>query len=333
MKKIYKEEKKILGDYETSEEIKDLILANNPSAVIILNEIGEIEYLNPEFEKILGSNNILGMNILSFEHLKGSTVYQSINGAFAGNPSILYGMNYTTYFSKQDKVVNIYINPVLKKNRKVEKVIIHVYDITRELNLNKKMESTYLSTIEALAKLVDAKDSYTGEHSSNVTRYVSLLCECAGLDKEQRKEIEIAASIHDIGKIGIPDNILNKPDKLTVEEYAIMKKHSVIGADIVGKIHGYESISQIIKHHHERWDGKGYPTGLKENEIPLGAQIICIADSYDAMTSNRIYRKSLGREMAMHILLDEKGRQFNADLVDKFLETLEAEKLQEKQIG
>lgn len=319
MKNIDLGEKVLLGKYETSEETKDLILLNNPNGVIILNKKGIIEYVNPAFEKLLDSNKVIGFDTKEFSGIRNTPIYEGIMDSLKGESSILFGVNHVSNFMKDKMVLNIYINPVLNKKGNVEKVIIHIYDVTREFNLKSEMESTYLSTIEAFAETVDARDAYTGKHSSNVSKYVDLLCKHVSLNKEEREEIKIAASIHDIGKVGISDSILKKPDKLTYDEYEVMKKHPVIGANIVGKINEYENISNIIRYHHERFDGKGYPSGLKGDEIPRGSQIISIADAFDAMTSNRVYRKSLGREMAEKILLDERNKQFDGKLVDIFV--------------
>lgn len=184
-----------------------------------------------------------------------------------------------------------------------------------------KLENTYLSGLEAMAALVDAKDSYTGDHSKNVSKYVSMLCNNLSCDNN-KDNVKIAATFHDLGKIGVSDTILKKPDKLSYSEYEIMKTHSVIGADVIGKIEEFSEISTIIRHHHERWDGTGYPDGLKGNEIPFGSQIISIADTFDAITSDRVYRKGQSKDIAFKILTEEKGKQFNPELVDIFIKSI-----------
>lgn len=319
IKNIDLEGRALMGKYKKIDAIKDLILLNNPNGVLILDKKGVVEYVNPAFEKLLGSNKIVGLNSKEFHDIKDTPIYEGILDSLKGEASILFGTKYTSYFTNENLILNVYINPVLNKKNGVERIIIHIYDVSREFKLKNEIESNYLSTIEAFAETVDARDSYTGKHSSNVSKYVSLLCKRVKLTKEEKEEIRIAASIHDIGKVGISDSILKKPEKLTYEEYEIMKKHPVIGANIVGKIHGYENISNIIRHHHERYDGKGYPDGLEGSSIPIGSQIIAIADAFDAMTSNRVYRKSLGRETAEGILVEERNKQFNSELVDIFV--------------
>jgi len=192
-------------------------------------------------------------------------------------------------------------------------------------DIKMKLENAYLSGFEAMAALVDAKDFYTGEHSKKVSKYVCIICDILGSDiykKENIDKIKIAATFHDLGKIGVPDTILKKSGKLSDSEYEIMKTHPVIGANVIGKIEGFSEISTIIRHHHERWDGTGYPDGLKGNEIPFGSQIISIADTFDAITSDRVYRKGQSKDIALKILIKEKEKQFNPKLVDIFINSI-----------
>ncbi|MGH4052657.1 MAG: HD-GYP domain-containing protein [Clostridium sp.] len=196
-------------------------------------------------------------------------------------------------------------------------------------NIEKTLETAYLSGFEAMAALVDAKDFYTGEHSKNVSKYVSIFCNnlsCGKTTKERKDKVKISAAFHDIGKIGVPDTILKNPGKLSYSDYEIMKTHPVIGANVINKIEGFSEISTIIRHHHERWDGAGYPHGLKGDEIPFGSQIISIADTFDAITSDRVYRKGQSKEVALNILKLEKGKQFNPELVDIFIKSINSAK-------
>jgi len=192
-------------------------------------------------------------------------------------------------------------------------------------NVEMKLENAYLSGFKAMASLVDAKDSYTGEHSKNVSKYVSIICNnlsCGKNKEESKTKVKIAATFHDLGKIGVPDIILKNPGKLSDSDYRIMKTHPVIGANVIDKIEGFSEISTIIRHHHERWDGTGYPDGLKGNEIPFGSQIISIADTFDAITSDRVYRKGRSKYIALKILTQEKGKQFNPELVNTFIKSI-----------
>ena len=151
--------------------------------------------------------------------------------------------------------------------------------------------------VECITSALDARDPYTGNHSRRVSDMACMLCGAMGISSEETQEIHIAAHLHDIGKIGIPDAVLLKEGRLDDEEWELMKKHPQIGAEILSKSHQFDRIAAIILHHHERYDGKGYPFGAKGEEIPLGARIIAVCDSIDAMSSNRSYRKALSHEV------------------------------------
>ncbi|MCI1931205.1 MAG: HD-GYP domain-containing protein [Clostridia bacterium] len=150
----------------------------------------------------------------------------------------------------------------------------------------------YHEIIECIVSALDAKDPYTAGHSQRVSDMTLKLCELMELDNEETEKIHIAAHLHDIGKIGVPDAVLNKTTKLNDEEWEEMKKHPQIGADILSKSQHLSELKDIVLCHHERFDGKGYPRGLKGEQIPFGARIIAVCDSIDAMTSNRSYRKA-----------------------------------------
>ncbi|MDD3570113.1 MAG: HD domain-containing protein [Lachnospiraceae bacterium] len=151
----------------------------------------------------------------------------------------------------------------------------------------------YHDVIESIIAAMEAKDYHTADHSRRVGDMVLELCPLLGLSIKDTEEIHLAAHVHDIGKIGVPDYILSKPGPLSEMEWSIMKMHPVTGADILSHSSALEYISKIVKHHHERWDGKGYPLGLAGEKIPYGSRIITVCDSIDAMLSNRAYRSAL----------------------------------------
>jgi len=182
------------------------------------------------------------------------------------------------------------------------------------------MKENYIRTIKALAIAVDAKDRYTHGHSENVQQYAEEIALEMNVDEKLVGIIRDAALLHDIGKIGIPGNILNKPGPLTHEEFnGIMKDHSTLGANIVKDVPFLKDLHKLILHHHEHYDGGGYPHGLAGDEIPVGARIIHIADAFEAMTSTRPYRSSLGKEEAINRLLKDRGKQFDPEVVDAFM--------------
>lgn len=161
------------------------------------------------------------------------------------------------------------------------------------MNCDCEVNFEYHEMVECITSALDARDPYTGNHSRRVSDMACFLCQKLGISHEETQEIHISGHLHDIGKIGIPDRVLLKPGKLNDEEWALMKKHPEIGADILSKSPHFSRIAAIILHHHERWDGKGYPFGAKGTEIPIGARIIAVCDSIDAMASARAYRKAL----------------------------------------
>ncbi len=177
-------------------------------------------------------------------------------------------------------------------------------------------------TIKVLALALDARDSYTHSHSQEVTDYAVSIAREMGLSVKEIETIRDAGVLHDIGKIGIPDSVLLKPGRLTDEEYEMIKKHPEIGKSILEPVKCLAEKIPLIYHHHERIDGKGYPAGLAGDDIPLGARILAVADSYQAMTSDRPYRKALSMQVAISELEKFKGRQFDSKIVDVFLRIL-----------
>ncbi|KZL92908.1 HD-GYP domain-containing protein [Clostridium magnum] len=183
-----------------------------------------------------------------------------------------------------------------------------------------KLNMTYKSTILVISKAIDARDQYTAGHSERVAKISLAIVQSLNLPKEQLETLELAALFHDVGKIGIPDYILNKPGRLTDEEFNKIKEHPSIGVDILKTIDFLSQVLPIILHHHERFDGGGYPNGVKGENIPFESRIICVADSYDAMTSNRPYRNGLPHEVAVSELIKYKNIQFDSNIVDAFLQ-------------
>ena len=149
------------------------------------------------------------------------------------------------------------------------------------------------------------------------------IAEDYGLTKQDVASIAYIGRMHDIGKIGVPDSVLNKNGRLTDEEFELMKKHTIIGYDILKNIDYIPNLREGVRSHHERWDGRGYPDGLKGEQIPLFARILCIADSYDAMTTDRVYRKKLDRETVLSELVKNQGKQFDPELSNVFIDMID----------
>jgi putative nucleotidyltransferase with HDIG domain len=176
----------------------------------------------------------------------------------------------------------------------------------------------FMGTIRALADAIDEKDPYTRGHSERVNRYAVLLAKQIGLEKKEIRQVHIASLFHDIGKIGIEDKILRKPAMLTDEEYTVMKQHPEKGAQILSKIRAMHDIIPGLRFHHERWDGSGYPLGLKGEEIPMAARIVAVADAFDAMTTNRPYQKAMPFDKAIGRLLELSDRVYDRKVVTAF---------------
>ena len=189
----------------------------------------------------------------------------------------------------------------------------------RELDMARQQVQMGNETIFAIAKAVDAKDERTSQHSQRVSQYSVMIAEAMGMDPKDVDDLRKTAMMHDIGKIGIPDRILNKPARLTDEEYAIMKSHVDKGAEILKDFTLIGHVVEGARYHHERYDGKGYPSGLKGEEIPLFGRIIGVADAFDAMTANRVYRKQMDMEYVFGELRKGRGTQFDPQITDVFL--------------
>ena len=187
---------------------------------------------------------------------------------------------------------------------------------------NQKLEKAYLETIETLRFTVEAKDTYTRGHSDRVSEYSVLLGKYLGLSEEDLYLLKIGGLFHDIGKIGVPDSILLKTSKLTDDEYSEIKNHPKIGAQILSNATIFEKAIPIVKHHHERYDGFGYPEKLSGENIPYLARIAAVADSFDAMTSRRTYRDSMDLDIVKGEIEKNRGTQFDPIIANKFLDIL-----------
>jgi HD-GYP domain-containing protein (c-di-GMP phosphodiesterase class II) len=193
------------------------------------------------------------------------------------------------------------------------------FHVTR---LEDKYREQVLTMASTLVSLVDLKDSYTGGHSTRVATYSKLIALELNLNETELETIVMAASLHDVGKIGVPDHILLKEGRLTDEEFECIKKHSEFGWMVLRNIEGFQDASMMLLHHHERFGGGGYPGELQGHQIPLGARIIAVADTFDALTTNRPYRKGRSEKEAIQEIVRCSQTQFDPPIVQAFLRTM-----------
>lgn len=278
-----------------------------------------LEYLKSErFDLLLSDVSMPGMG--------GMKLAESAAEIFSDLPIVLI----TGYGDEEMVKGSLYKGAcdfIIKPFRIEELPIIIVRNLERrrlELQRLKEREGEVLfQAIQALAAAVDAKDPYTASHSERVAKIALTFGKAIGLSSDEQYLLRLAATMHDVGKIGIPDCVLTKPAQLASEEWKLIKQHPSIGASIMGRIKELHLVAQAIRHHHERIDGKGYPDGLRNGAIPLLSRLIAIADAYEAMTSDRVYRKQLGRDRALEELKLYAGSQFDPDLVEVFLRMVE----------
>lgn len=190
-------------------------------------------------------------------------------------------------------------------------------------------QARFRGTITALLMALDAREDHSIEHASDVLAVVGAVAEALGLDSREQLHVADVALLHDVGKIGIPNEILQKPSSLSAEEWTVMRRHPVIGERILNEVPGFEEVAVAVRHEHERWDGKGYPDGLKGDQIPLASRIVLACDAYDAMISYRPYRKPLTDTEAREQLLRNSGSQFDPAVVDTLLKVLERRSIEQ----
>lgn len=208
-------------------------------------------------------------------------------------------------------------------------VVLFVYSLFDIMLKRQKKQS--FATIQALIRLIshfiDVRDPYTKEHSSHVAKYSKMIAEKMGFSEEELQNIYCMGLLHDVGKVYIPSEILRKPAKLTDDEWQIMKRHTIYGSQVLNEFKDIPNVKEAVLYHHERYDGKGYMEGLKGEEIPLVARIICVADSYDAMATDRAYRKALSKEVILAELEKNKGIQFDPKIAEIMIELIKEGKI------
>lgn len=187
-----------------------------------------------------------------------------------------------------------------------------------ERTLTQQLTRSYRATVRALSNAVEARDAYTGKHAERVAAYGIEIARAVGLPRPDAPENEFGFLLHDIGKVAVPDAILYKPSSLTAEERALMARHPAIGAEIIGGIEFLAGAADVVRSHHERWDGLGYPDGLAGEQIPIAARVFAVADVFDALTTDRPYRASFSLRQARSMITQESGGHFDPRVVEAF---------------
>lgn len=294
-----------------------------PGAVMVLKPDFTIIDINQTVTKVTGleSNAISGKKcyeILGAGAICRDCVVQKslISGKPEAGTRIEYKADGKQLFGKQTAI------PIKDQNGHIKYIYEIVIDISQEVTLEKENSEILMDIVTALAHLIESRDPSTGTHSFNVQRIALRIGECLQLTDKKLKELGIAAILHDIGKIGIPESILNKPEALTAFEYSIIKQHSQIGYEAIKHIKRLKKVSDAILDHHEHYDGNGYPNRKSKEEISLIARIISVADVFEALTAERVYRKAVSKQQAIKVIKEGKGKQFDPKVVDAMVEVL-----------
>jgi HD-GYP domain-containing protein (c-di-GMP phosphodiesterase class II) len=331
------------------EILMQLPIANNVDSFILVDDIPNIEQPGNESEKkiIYKGTGRYNVNIEEFPELLDIDLMESIGRARTTMEAVDYrdGVIVPLVDEYSAAIGAVYVNGLdleggtellqiyaQQAASSINNAFLHSLVSIKNKELNRtyaQLKERYIDTIQVLRLAVEAKDVYTRGHSDRVAFFAMKMGRKFGLPEEELEFLRIAGIFHDVGKIGISDEILLKKEKLSAPEYEEVKKHPIKGAFILSAVSMFQGIVPIVRHHHERFDGKGYPDGLKKDEISLPACIIAVADAFDAMMSDRHYRKHLSFEETRRQLITGSGSQFNPKVVDVFLKILsEDEELQ-----
>ncbi|WP_027308661.1 HD-GYP domain-containing protein [Caloramator sp. ALD01] len=329
--RIYKDNDELLHFFNTSKIKLFFNLSNLSISIFFSSKVFFLfsyffkteYYINELMKFILTTTTFLVVNVLIFSILISllekepilKTIYENFKFGLLNIFSMAPLGYFLAYLYKNSNIVGIL----------VVTIIILFARYTFMLYIESKTK--YQETIKVLMNALEMRDKYTEGHSRNVADIVKAIGRELGYSESHIEELELAAYLHDIGKIGIPDYILNKPGKLTEEEYAKIKEHPAIGYDIVKDIKGIGNIPELVRHHHERYDGAGYPDGKKGDELSIDVYILQLADSVDAMQAKRVYKNSLNTQQIKEEVLRCRGTQFHPKVVDIYLKICERENL------
>ena len=323
---IYKQalEKELEKSTNSLQEYEDAIINN--SAIVKLSIDLNIKYINDKYLELskYKREEMIGKPITQFiakESLKDlDYILQMIQS----------GKTYTNNFQGKPKYGDPFytettIKPIKDTDGKIVEYLLIKHDVTPLVNSHKEIAATQKEIVYKMGEIGETRSKETGNHVKRVAEYCKLLGTLAGLSDEEVEVLFIASPMHDIGKVAIADNILNKPGKLTSEEFERMKEHSAIGYDVLKGSNKYimQAAAVIAHQHHEKWDGTGYPTGLKGEQIHIYGRISAIADVFDALGSHRCYKPAWELEKILNLFQKERGKHFDPQLIDLFMKNLE----------
>lgn len=319
---------------ESAQEIVKLqhILDSSPISIVTTDIDGKIEYVNPFFSKTTGysSEEVIGENprILKSDFHPDED-YKELWETIS-NGEVWNGVFRNIKKSGEEYWESAIIAPVKNSDGAIANYIAVKQEVTEHVylkaQLQKKEEEivqNFEKTLESFVAIVEDRDAYTGGHSHRVATYSKMIAQEMGCSSDECELIYRAGILHDIGKISTPDNILLKPDKLTELEHKLMKRHVEVGYTILNTIPMYKEIAEIMLHHHERHDAKGYPRGIGGDEIPLLSKIMIVADAFDAMTTNRIYRVGKSINEALQELREQSSKQFHPKVAESAIKVLQ----------
>lgn len=300
---------------------------------VILDHIPcEILAISPNYEVLMVNQELKRLTGIKRKDAVGKLCYDTFGeGQPCENCPVKRALATKTIHKnlKRQRVANrktVYVEqmaiPVLDRDSQIDYVVEMSRDITQQVKLVQKNKKIFMETVTSLAKLIDSRDHSTGQHSARMKDIATSIGKKMGLSQSIIEEISITAILHDIGKIGIPEDILKKPGKLMPHEYHIIQRHPQIGYDTLVNISGLKKVAEYILSHHEMYNGQGYPAKKRGGEIPLISRIISVADVYEAITADRVYRKAMSQEQALQVMHEGRGNQFDPVVLDALFKVL-----------
>jgi PAS domain S-box-containing protein len=323
-------------------DLLSIVFEHLPDGLVILDKNNDIVFINSMAEKLRHTSRAekIGRNVLdchpqhSQEKVKKALLHLKKDEAAVFKRMIIdresnriFENSYKTILDGNGEVAATFVNirDITEKHKSEQSEFLSQQALHEQvLDLNEKLNSLFLSSLTCIVNTLEAKDPYTKGHSIRVTDISKTFVELSIGQMQLLHDVEIAGKLHDVGKIGIREAILTKPGKLTEEEFMQMRMHPLIAEQILSPIIKLKDIVAIAKHHHERYDGKGYPDGLRAEDIPIGARVLALADTFDAMTSTRPYKPCSTAEEAILEMRKHLGTQFDPELGKRFVDLVDS---------